>query len=70
MNVPTPRPVQIVYHKRAMSLSPPSAMSHCLLGFAYALSDAFQSAADEFQSALSFDRHNQFALEMLKNVNE
>jgi len=51
-----------------MSLSPPSAMSHCLLGFAYALNDAFQSAADEFQSALSFDRHNQFALEMLKNV--
>ena len=33
-----------------------------------ALAGEYEDASDTFQSALSFDRNNQFALEMLKNV--
>ena len=51
-----------------MAISPANVNSHCLLGFAYALNGEYHDAADEFQSALSFDRQNQFAVEMLKNV--
>ena len=59
---------QIEVHKRAMSISPPSVEGHNLLGFALALNSNYSDAADEFQAAKSFDRHNQFAEEMLKHV--
>ena len=51
-----------------MSISPPSVEGHNLLGFALALNSNYSDAADEFQAAKSFDRHNQFAEEMLKHV--
>ena len=59
---------QIEVHKRAMSISAPSVEGHNLLGFALALNSNYSDAADEFQAAKSFDRHNQFAEEMLKHV--
>lgn len=58
----------IEVHKRAMSISPPSVEGHNLLGFSLALNSNYSDAADEFQAAKSFDRHNQFAEEMLKHV--
>jgi len=58
------------YHRRALSVSAPTCDGYCLLGFALALGQRFEDASDTFQSALSFDRNNQFALEMLKNVME
>lgn len=51
-----------------MSISPPSVEGHNLLGFSLALNSNYSDAADEFQAAKSFDRHNQFAEEMLKHV--
>ena len=51
-----------------MSISPPSVEGHNLLGFAMALNSQYTEAADQFQAAKSFDRHNQFAEEMLKHV--
>ena len=48
----------------------PSCDGYCLLGFSLALAKKYEEASDAFQSALSFDRNNQFALEMLKNVME
>ena len=53
-----------------MSISPPSAEGHSLLGFCLALNGDLIEASEQFQYALSFNRHDQFTLEMLKNTME
>lgn len=51
-----------------MSISSPSAEGHSLLGFSLALNGDLIGASEQFQYALSFNRHDQFTLEMLKNT--
>ena len=58
----------VEFHQRAMSISPPSADSHALLGFSLALKGELVAASEQFQFGLSLNRHDQFTQEMLKNV--
>lgn len=60
----------VSYHRRAMLISSPSAESHSILGFSLALKGDHLEALEQFQFALSLNRHDQFTLEMMKNTIE
>ena len=51
-----------------MSISAPSAEGHALLGFSKALIGDLMGASEQFQYALSINRHDQFSIEMNKHV--
>jgi hypothetical protein len=53
-----------------MLISSPSAESHSILGFSLALKGDHLEALEQFQFALSLNRHDQFTLEMMKNTIE